>query len=229
MTFSAQISGADSVTWEVAPEPGGPWTVVDGQHQQSWTVDSVTREQFNDRFIRMSGSNGAGTVSAGSLYVRTVPFAALRVEEQPEALRTIAGNRAVLAFTAEGSPPAKTFGVEQSRDGGVTWAPVDGAEHRKWQFGKLDRMTMPQATVADHGTLVRGTAETAAGERVVTEAVGYSVVEATGKPQLHVWKLPGFTPEVGGMLAVSGAGFQIPDRDQGGSYSLGIGLFATDS
>ncbi|WP_176387109.1 LPXTG cell wall anchor domain-containing protein [Leucobacter sp. 7(1)] len=235
VTFSAVIDGAEAVTWEIAPEPEGPWTPIAGATTQSWAVDSVTAEQFNDRFVRMSGTNSVGTVSAGSLYVRTVPFQELAITAQPLPVHTTEGNKPVFSFTAEGSPAATTFSVEQSRDRGKTWQVVEGTSYRKAQLGRLDQLTLPPATAADHGTVLRGVAKTGkvpgvaeAGYTATTTPVVYVVAQKTGKPQISAWKLPGFSEEAGGAIAVSGAGFTIPNSETGGSYSLDVALFNRD-
>ena len=235
VTFSAVIDGADTVTWEIAPEPEGPWTVIEGQTTQTWSVDSVTAEQFNDRFVRMSGTNSAGTVAAGSLYVRTVPFQELAITAEPMPVHTTVGNKPVFSFTAEGSPPATTFAVEQSRDRGKSWQTVEGTSYRKAQQGRLDQLTLPAATAADNGTVLRGVATTGRipgvaekGFTVRTEAVPYAVADRGDSPQVSAWKLPGFSEENGGAIAVSGAGFTIPDSEQGGSYALDVALFSEE-
>ncbi|QNA91649.1 hypothetical protein [Microbacterium sp. Se5.02b] len=229
VTFTAQIDGADSYQWETAPEPGGPYTPVTGQNSPTWRVDSVDRATLHDRFIRLTGTNAVGTVVTGHFYVRTTTYRALELTGQPLPVHAIEGTRPTFAFTSDGMPVAKQFAVERSTDDGRTWTTVPGTEYRRLQLGAKDSFTLPAATLGDHDTLLRGVATTQAGISVRTDAVAYTVVAATGRPQLSARPLAGFTPEGGGSIWVTGAGFEMPQDEEGHSYSLDVGLFAAGS
>ena len=89
------------------------------------------------------GNKLGGHRFRGLAVFRTVPFQELAITAQPLPVHTTEGNKPVFSFTAEGSPAATTFSVEQSRDRGKTWQVVEGTSYRKAQLGRLDQLTLP--------------------------------------------------------------------------------------
>ena len=225
LTLTAGITGADSIRWESANTSAGPWEAIPGATEQSLRLSPVGAA-WNGRHVRVVGVNSAGETASGSLLIRTVAPAALRITEQPLPIRAIEGSRAELMFSATGTPRPSSFVVEERAGDGGLWIPLEGTTDRR--DGERYWIGIPRATYSEESRELRVTMSTERGDAVTTEPVEYSVVHATGKPQVEISPATPVDPAEDITITVVGAGFAVPPADGFGSYSLVLGLFSDE-
>ncbi|MEB4615144.1 hypothetical protein OOT08_10890, partial [Leucobacter sp. M11] len=222
LTVTAAVTGASLVSWERQDTRGGPWRTIDGATEATLTIPAIDAG-WNGVTVRMVAENAAGQVRSGELRLQTETPRELRVDTQPRSVLAIEGMRPVLDLTVTGTPSPSEFVVERSRDGGATWATLEGVSAER--SGAGHRLTLPVADAAGEST-VRVHASNRLGQRIQTEPVGYRIVAATGEPQIALAQAEPLDPAAGGLITVVGANFEVPKNDRDGYFGLDVALVA---
>lgn len=221
LSITAAVTGASLISWERQDTRNGPWRTIEGATEATLTLPAIGAE-WNGVTVRMVAENAAGQVRSGELRLQTETPSELRVEAQPGAVLAIEGMRPVLELTATGTPAPTEFVVERSRDGGSSWATLDGVSTER--AGGGHRLTLPVADAAGESSL-RVRVSNRLGEQIVTEATGYRIVAATGEPQIALLQDDALDPSAGGVVTVVGANFRVPGNDREGYFGLDVALF----
>jgi len=232
-TVSATVANADSVVWERSTSANGPWTAVEGATSSSFTFTATT--DWNNKLVRVVATNADGTVTSGTVQIKTQSFAAPSFTVQPSAITAFDGHRATVTAQATGFPAvlADSYRVQTSLDDGSTWQDVPDA----FKTNLSNTFAIPSVSVAQDGALVRVTASTGEGEQagspgstVVSSAVRLTVLPSAGGPQLALVSTTPVDPSQRTTLSVVGAGFSLPVRPSTNeSYSLDLALFEADA
>lgn len=215
----ADAEGADAVFWQEAPSPQGPWQRVTGAASSTLTIADIDA-RWNGKFVRLVAQNAAGETASVAFSVSTVAPVDVTIATQPHVAIAIDGSRPQLRLAATGTPAPSSFVVEQSRDGGATWAPRDGVAVKRWQ--DTTTLTLAPAVLDESGTLLRVTVENSIGSTATTHDVPFEVVAATGKPQVVVGQSGPLDPTQPNTITVTGAGYSFPAPTGMGAYSLDV-------
>ncbi|WP_427869181.1 hypothetical protein [Leucobacter luti] len=222
VTFTAAAEDADSLRWESAESADGPWTAIPGATGDTLTIPAIEKS-WNGRLVRLVAENAAGSTASSAAPIRTVTPADLRILAQPRALAGIAGSRAEIVLRADGTPRPEGLTVERRASAGGAWEELPGTEVTS--TGDEFRVLLPAADQALSGEQLRVVVRNSRGAAVSSEPIAYSVVPATGKPQVVVSPSEPIDPDGPVTLTVVGAGFAVPAPDALGSSSIAIGVF----
>lgn len=178
--FSVTASGTDLVyRWQWSDD-GTAWTDwadgngVSGAASANLSVAPATLD-MDGRLLRVIVGNGAGSAASEPASLRVTAAAAQPViASQPSAVSVTTGTPARFTVQVTGQP-TPSLQWQRSRDGGVSFADVDGATSAS--------LVIASPALADDGSLLRVVARNSAGS-TLSEAVALRVAAAATAPVL---------------------------------------------
>jgi alpha-tubulin suppressor-like RCC1 family protein len=196
-TFSVTATGhMPRYQWQVSNDKGASWADIPGATASSYHLAATTPAD-SGRLWRVLVTAGGATVASSPSHLTVTPAAqAPAIAAQPANQNVTEPATATFSVTATGTEPRYQW--QESRDGGGTWADIDGAISASY--------TTPATGVANNGTRLRVRVSNTAGS--VTSAAATLGVSAapTGNAAPAITTQPGSqSVAAGGSVTFSAA------------------------
>jgi len=215
-TFNVVVVGspAPSLRWQSSRD-GVAWTDVAGQSAASLTLASPALGDEGTLF-RAVATNASGSVPTPSARLNVAPHPAPpTIGQQPTDV--VVGVGATPAFSVAASGvPAPAYQWQASRDGGASFANVNGAT--------LASYTVPATVEGDDGLRLRVVVSNASGS-VTSAAVTLAVIPVphlTLQPEGQAWHVGEGTPMFQVVAAGSGLTYQWQTRAGAGASFVDV-------
>lgn len=189
-TVAATGNPTPTLQWQRSTDGGATWSHIATATDATYNTGPTALSQNGERYRALaSNSAGSATSSAALLTVTAAPQAPA-ITVQPSAQSVNAPAAATFAASASGVP-TPTWQWQQSSDGGVTWANINGATASSY--------TTPATAVADSGRRYRAVASNSTG----TATTSAALLTVNPAPVVQQWQTAGALRGADGFAANS--------------------------
>ncbi len=199
-TLSIEVTGsAPQYQWQRSTDGGATWADWGTTTAQSSRVPT-SPENDGDRY-RVVVTNGVSVPVVSDVATVTVTTAAVAITQSPVDAMGFVDGKVIFRAYASGAP-SPTWRWERSTDDGATWA--------AWSTDTTSVIYVENLTADMDGDLFRAVASNGYGPDVTTEPRRLTVIPQTERTVLYSPSAV-IDPTERTVLALSGAGFSVPD------------------